>query len=88
MNTNTERSIATDTKWIAEPSGLKNGNLESWKEAMANKCPNPKRGDLVAATNKKGENARWYKVIGFKDGATIWQRGKLVSNNEMYHYAY
>ena len=88
MNTNTERSIATDTKWIAEPSGLKTGNLDRWKARMANICPNPKRGDLVAATNEKGKNARWYKVIGFKNGVTIWQRGKVVSDNEIYDYGY
>lgn len=34
-------------KWIPAPLGIKEGNLERWKERIKEKCPSPKVGDIV-----------------------------------------
>jgi hypothetical protein len=78
MNVNTQRNIATDAKWLADPSGRKNGNLERWHKQMAELAPNPSFGDLVPVPSPKKNGHRWYKVIGFKNGTPIWERGLFI----------
>lgn len=69
-----------DGNWVADPSGLKSGDLKGWRDQMYEKCPNPKVGDIVVVLNEKQGKKVGYKAITAEGYDTRWLR---VSSEEL-----
>jgi hypothetical protein len=69
-----------DGSWVAEPSGLKAGDLKSWRDGMFKICPEPKVGDIVVITHEKTGKKVGYKALTSEGYHTRWLR---VSTNDL-----
>ena len=47
-----------DGSWVANPSGLKSGDLKGWRDIMYDLCPSPKVGDIVVVSYEK-QGKKW-----------------------------
>lgn len=72
--------VHDDGSWVPEPSGLKSGDLDAWRERMFNECPNPSVGDIVVVTNEKSGKRIGYRALTSEGYDTRWQR---VSSEEL-----
>ena len=72
--------VQDDGNWVAEPSGLKSGNLVAWRAKMYKECPNPKVGNIVIVLNKLNSKKIGYKAMTAEGYDTRWQR---VSSEEV-----
>lgn len=75
--------VRDDGSWVADPSGLKAGDLDTWRERMFNECPNPAIGDIVVVINEKKSKKIGYRALTSEGYDTRWQR---VSSEEIEKY--
>jgi hypothetical protein len=66
--------IRDDGTWKPDPSGLKSGDLEAWRERMHDACPNPNVGEIVIITNEMSGKHLGYRAQTAEGYDTRWQR--------------
>ena len=66
--------LQDDGSWSPEPSGLKSGDLDGWRERIYEQCSNPKIGDIVIDTNEHNGKRIGYRALTAEGYDTRWQR--------------
>ncbi len=62
-----------NTNWKYDPSGLKRGDLNAWRNRMFQACPNPHQGQIVVVLDLE-EKQVGYKCVVPKGYDTRWAR--------------
>ena len=66
--------VRDDGSWAPDPSGLKSGNLEAWRNNIHEQCPNPEVGDIVIVVDEKNGKKTGYRAQTADGYDTRWQR--------------
>ena len=66
--------VRDDGSWLPDPSGLKSGNLEAWRNNIYEQCPNPEVGDIVVVVNENNGKKTGYRALTADAYDTRWQR--------------
>ena len=60
--------------WVADPSGLKSGDLKGWRDNIYKICPDPNVGDIVVVFSEKQRKKIGYRANTAEGYNTRWQR--------------
>lgn len=66
--------VKDNVSWVADPSGLKSGDLKAWRDRMYAECPNPKVGDVVGVVNENNGKKIGYRALNSDGYDTRWER--------------
>jgi len=80
--------VTNSDTWKKDPSGLKNGNLEAWRNNMFAVCPNPNVGDIVVLHDAAKDKKYGYRCITPDGYNTRWERVSQETLDEDFGFGY